>query len=72
MRQLKVASEERERHVSWVGKGNDWWTLEELLFPLRKEQHGVYVIWHSGNPGRAVRVGQGNISDRLLTIKLIR
>jgi hypothetical protein len=28
--------------------------------------NGVYVIWHEGNPGRVVYVGQGNpIRDRL-------
>lgn len=26
---------------------------------------GVYVIWHDGNPGRIVYVGQGDIKDRL-------
>lgn len=26
---------------------------------------GVYIIWHEGNPSRVVRIGQGNIADRL-------
>ena len=26
---------------------------------------GVYIIWHGGNPGQVVRVGQGDIADRL-------
>ena len=26
---------------------------------------GVYIIWHAGNPGRVVKIGQGDISDRL-------
>lgn len=26
---------------------------------------GVYVIWHGGKPPDVVRVGQGNIKDRL-------
>ena len=26
---------------------------------------GVYVIWHSGTPGRVVRVGQGDVAARL-------
>jgi hypothetical protein len=26
---------------------------------------GVYVIWHTGNPSQVVRVGQGNIRERL-------
>jgi hypothetical protein len=27
---------------------------------------GVYIIWYSGQPGRVVRVGQGDIVDRLI------
>ncbi len=26
---------------------------------------GVYIIWHAGNPGRVVYVGQGDIKARL-------
>ncbi len=26
---------------------------------------GVYMIWHAGNPGRVVRLGQGDIADRV-------
>src|SRR6266851_5066789 len=26
---------------------------------------GVYIIWYQGQPGRVVRVGQGDIADRL-------
>jgi hypothetical protein len=28
---------------------------------------GVYIIWHEGNPGRVVRIGQGDIAARLRT-----
>jgi len=26
---------------------------------------GVYIIWHGGNPGRVVYVGQGDVASRL-------
>jgi len=26
---------------------------------------GVYIIWYRGQPGRVVRIGQGDIADRL-------
>lgn len=27
--------------------------------------YGVYVIWYNGKPGRVVRVGQGDVKDRI-------
>ena len=27
---------------------------------------GIYVIWYRGNPGRVVRIGQGDIAERLV------
>ncbi|MES1180006.1 MAG: hypothetical protein ABUL43_02300 [Hyphomicrobium sp.] len=27
--------------------------------------NGVYIIWHRGNPGRVVRIGQGDVASRL-------
>jgi hypothetical protein len=27
--------------------------------------YGVYVIWHDGNPGRTIYVGQGDLRPRL-------
>lgn len=53
--------------LNWGTCGDDrhWCDLENLNLPLNGEPHGVYIIWHEGNPGRVVRVGQGDISDRL-------
>lgn len=51
--------------VSWVKcKTNVWCPLVtvELAGVSTK---GVYVIWHAGNPGRVVRVGQGDIAARI-------
>jgi len=43
----------------------DWCSLENLNLETVTES-GVYVIWHQGNPGSVVYIGQGNpISGRL-------
>jgi hypothetical protein len=53
--------------VSWIKCGNDghWCSLDRLELNSVGEVGGVYIIWHEGNPGRVVRIGQGDISDRL-------
>ena len=53
--------------VSWVkcGNGGNWCPLETLDLETVGDVRGVYIIWHEGNPGRVVRVGQGIIKDRL-------
>ena len=37
----------------------DGLNLEDLNYD------GVYIIWHEGNPSRVVRIGNGDIKDRL-------
>ncbi len=52
--------------LSWIS-----WSTEGKRLPLRTvnlsnvETVGVYVIWHSGQKPRVVRVGQGDIAERL-------
>ena len=36
-----------------------------LRWPSVIDTVGVYVIWHEGNPSRVVRVGHGEIRERL-------
>src|SRR5688572_8913941 len=52
--------------VEWVkcGNGSNWCPLETVDLSKVTAQ-GIYVIWHEGNPGRIVRVGQGEIAERL-------
>lgn len=52
--------------IKWFTCGNDghWCSLEKLNLDTVME-HGVYIIWHEGNPGRVVRLGQGDIAARL-------
>jgi hypothetical protein len=53
----------------WKRCGNDRRYCNFLLVGLEKLNYdGVYIIWHegtNGQPGRVVRVGQGNIANRL-------
>lgn len=54
-------------NLKWFTCGNDghWCSLEKLDLQTVTES-GVYIIWHTGNPGRVVYVGQGDpISGRL-------
>lgn len=52
--------------LKWVtcGKDNHWCSLNSLNFETVTE-NGVYIIWHGGNPGRVVYVGQGDVRKRL-------
>lgn len=53
--------------IIWKTCGNDghWCNFKNLTLPLTGNPSGVYIIWCERNPSRAVRIGQGNISDRL-------
>ena len=53
--------------LKWFACGNDkhWCSLEHLDLSGVSE-NGVYIIWHEGNPGRVVYIGQGApVCDRL-------
>ena len=52
--------------LSWMkcGNGTNWCPLD-IVNLSGVTTFGVYIIWHEGNPGRVVRVGQGAIADRL-------
>ena len=55
-------------NLTWKTCGDDghWCSLEHLGLDSIGEVAGVYIIWHEGNPGRVVRLGQGDpIKDRL-------
>lgn len=52
--------------LKWLKCGDDghWCSLDNLTLDGIKTQ-GVYVIWHEGDPGIVVRIGQGDVADRL-------
>ena len=52
--------------LNWLKCGSDSrWCSFELLNLNTVTELGIYIIWHKGNPGRVVRVGQGDVADRL-------
>ena len=53
--------------LTWKKCGDDghWCSLENLNIDSITDTGGVYIIWHEGNPSRVVRIGQGDIKDRL-------
>ena len=52
--------------LNWKVCGDDshWCDLRTLILD-KVSDVGVYIIWHTGNPSRVVRIGQGSIADRL-------
>ncbi len=50
--------------VRWVECQKGWCSFEGVDLE-DVTAHGVYIIWYNGNPGRVVRLGQGDIADRL-------
>ena len=55
-------------NVHWfkcnASNGTDWCGFETLNLDTVTED-GAYIIWHAGNPGHTVYVGQGAVKDRL-------
>lgn len=51
--------------VNWIKCQTDWCSLKNLnLSSILPNAAGVYIIWHEGDPARAVYVGQGNFRQR--------
>jgi hypothetical protein len=52
--------------VTWIkSQADTWLAFETFNLETCTTNPGVYVIWHAGNPGRVVYIGQGNVRDRL-------
>lgn len=53
-------------NLTWIkcGKDSHWCPLADVNLE-NVSAAGIYIIWHEGNPGRVVRIGQGDIKDRL-------
>lgn len=54
--------------VEWGTCGDDshWCNLRALnLESPVFLRNGVYIIWHEGNPGRVIYIGQGDLATRL-------
>ena len=51
--------------LQWIKCKSDVWCPLETVNLSEVTAAGVYVIWYGGDPAKFVRVGQGNIADRL-------
>lgn len=54
--------------LNWIKcQGDVWCKLDtvNLGHSHFENMHGVYIIWHGGNPAHTVRIGKGYIRDRL-------
>jgi hypothetical protein len=52
--------------VKWFKCGKDGHYCDLATLDLSTvTESGVYIIWHEGNPGQVVRIGQGDVSARL-------
>ncbi len=54
--------------LNWIKcEGDQWCALMSVNLDGSHfdDMKGVYVIWHGGSDARTVRVGQGDIKDRL-------
>ncbi len=52
-------------NVNWLKCKTDHWCSFDNLDLSNVDETGVYVIWHEGNPGRVVYVGQGDVAKRI-------
>lgn len=53
-------------NLSWIKYQDGRWCCFDNLDLSTVRAQGVYVIWHAGNPGRVVYVGQGDVAARIL------
>lgn len=52
--------------VTWIkSKANTWLEFETFNLESCLTDPGVYAIWHEGQPPWTVRVGQGDVKDRI-------
>jgi hypothetical protein len=53
-------------NLIWIkcDDGRQWCPLESVNLSSVTAK-GVYIIWHGGNATRVIRIGQGDIADRL-------
>lgn len=50
--------------LNWIKCEDDWCPLETVNL-ANVDTAGIYIIWHRGDPARIVRIGQGDIAERL-------
>jgi hypothetical protein len=51
--------------LNWIKLQSGGWCPLGTVDLSGVKSSGVYIIWHAGNPGRVVRLGQGDIAKRI-------
>ena len=51
--------------LNWKTCSQGWCSFERLITD-NLDYDGIYMIFYQGRPGRVVRLGQGNIRERIL------
>jgi hypothetical protein len=52
-------------NLQWVKSPTNSWLNFDMVNLSNVTTGGVYIIWYSGNPGRVVYVGQGDVAARI-------
>lgn len=53
------------QQLSWVKCNSNNWCPFSTVNLNDVTTQGVYIIWHEGNPGKVVYVGQGDVAARI-------
>jgi hypothetical protein len=51
--------------VTWTSSADNGWCSLDAVRLAGLHMTGVFLIWYSGNPGRVVCVGRGDIAEQL-------
>ena len=53
-------------NLTWIkARAGNWLAFETFDLATCVTDPGVYVIWHDGQPSWTVRLGQGDVADRI-------
>lgn len=52
-------------NLNWVKYQPGSWVEFQTYDMSNVTADGVYIVWHRGNPGKVVYVGQGDVKSRL-------
>mgnify|MGYP001584485780 CR=1 FL=1 len=52
-------------NLNWVKSTSGTWLSFSAVNLVGVTADGVYIVWHGGNPGKVVYVGQGDVAARI-------
>lgn len=51
--------------LNWIKSTSGHWLSFKTVNLDKVTADGVYIIWYTGNPGKVVYVGQGDVANRI-------